>query len=174
MHHLDAGQEPGGPGWFVLNLVDAVWREVAGMGRYARFEGEKNHFEEFGVNVHVLEPGENSAMYHGEGSQEAFLVLHGECVLIVEGQERRLRAWDFVHSPPWTRHVFVGAGTGPCAILMIGARGEDKGLEYPVDEAAVRHGAGVEVATESPREAYAGVGEMVAARYRPGSLGEPA
>src|SRR6185312_15725279 len=58
----------------------------------------------------ILAPGQPSCMYHGEDEQEDFLILAGECLLLVEGQERRLKAWDFVHCPAWTEHVFVGAG----------------------------------------------------------------
>ncbi len=90
----------------------------------------------------VLEPGQSS-VYHAETNQEAFLVLAGECRLLVEGEERRLRAWDFFHSPPWTEHAFVGAGDGPCVILMVGAHsGPD--VRYPVSELAARYGASVE------------------------------
>ena len=93
-------------------------------------------------------------MYHREDAQEDFLVLAGECLLLVEGTERRLSAWDFVHCPAWTEHVFVGAGDGPCAILMIGTRLVDD-VVYPLDELARQHGAGVERETSSPEEAYA-------------------
>jgi uncharacterized cupin superfamily protein len=95
-------------------------------------------------------------MYHAENQQEDFLVLHGECLLLVEEEERRLRAWDFVHSPPGTRHVFVGAGDGPCAILMVGTRkGEQEELFYPASELALKHGAGVDEETPDPSVAYA-------------------
>jgi uncharacterized cupin superfamily protein len=95
-------------------------------------------------------------MYHRENEQEDFLVLAGECLLLVEGQERHLHQWDFVHCPPWTEHVLVGAGDGPCAVLALGARtGGD--IVYPVSELALRHGAGVERETPNPQEAYADV-----------------
>ena len=57
-------------------------------------------------------------MYHWETDQEDFLVLAGEAVLIVEGEERPLRQWDFVHCPPETKHVIVGPARDLC-----GARG---------------------------------------------------
>jgi uncharacterized cupin superfamily protein len=99
-------------------------------------------------------------MYHAEDSQEDFLVLHGECLLLVEGEERRLRAWDFVHCPNWTEHVFVGAGDGPCAILMVGTRKHEREkLVYPVSDVALRHVAGVEEETQDGRVAYARYGE---------------
>ena len=97
-------------------------------------------------------------LYHSEPSQEDFLVLAGECLLLVEGQERSLRAWDFVHCPPNTEHVFVGAGEGPCVLLMVGARSDDEGLFFPVSELARRYGASVESETGSGEEAYATTG----------------
>ena len=93
------------------------------------------------------------AMYHEEPGQEGFLVLRGECLLIVEGQERKLEAWDFVHCPPNTKHVILGAGTGPSIVLAVGAR--KGGASYPIDETAVRLGAGVDKEVTSPAEAYA-------------------
>ena len=99
-------------------------------------------FAQLGINVTVLEPGQSS-IYHAEANQEAFLVLEGECRLLVEGEERRLRRWDFFNAPPWTEHAFVGAGEGPCAILMAGAR-SGPGVRYPLSELALRYGAGVQ------------------------------
>ena len=97
-------------------------------------------------------------MYHGEEAQEGFLVLAGECILLVEGQERVLRTWDFFHCPPWTEHTFVGAGDGPCLILGVGARSTGGGLRYPVSELALARGAGVEAETSVAKEAYARCG----------------
>ena len=84
-------------------------------------------------------------------------MLAGECLLLIEGQERPLRAWDFVHCPPHTEHGFVGSGNRPCVIFMTGARvgWPEKGIVYPRSELALRHGAGVETETTSPAEAYA-------------------
>ena len=142
-------------GWFVLNLADAlaVRNEEKG-GAIIPLEPRGGPFEDFGVNVHVVWPGEPSALYHSEGVREAFLVLSGECTLIVEEQERPLRQWDFFHCPAGTRHIFVGAGEGPCAILMIGAR-PDEPLNYPVSEVAAKRGASVAKETPNPDEAYA-------------------
>jgi uncharacterized cupin superfamily protein len=119
-------------------------------------EGERGRFPHFGINVTVLGPGRPMAMYHAEAGQEAFLVLRGECLLIAEEQERRLRQWDFVHCPPHTAHVIVGAGDGPSAILAVGARNAGPELLYPASEAASRHGAGVDEDTEDAAQAYAG------------------
>jgi uncharacterized cupin superfamily protein len=81
--------------------------------------------------------------------------LAGECLLLIEGEERLLRAWDFVHCPPETEHIFVGAGDSPCVIFMAGGRTGEKRITYPRSEVALRYGAGVETETSVPREAYA-------------------
>jgi uncharacterized cupin superfamily protein len=144
---------PQSAGWFVVNARDARWSHNE-LGAYCPFEGDEGgRFEQLGINLNVLPPGEPMAMYHEEPGQEDFLVLSGECVLIVEGQERRLQKWDFVHCPPRTKHVIVGAGGGPALVLAVGAR--KGGASYPVDEVAVRHGAGVDHEVSSPAEAYA-------------------
>jgi len=144
---------PQGAGWFVVNARESRWLHSE-LGAYCGFEGEgEAQFDQLGVNLNVLPPGVPMAMYHEEPGQEDFLVVRGECVLIVEGEERPLRQWDFVHCPPRTKHVIVGAGTEPALVLGAGAR---KGqASYPFDEGAVRHGAGAERATDVPAEAYA-------------------
>jgi uncharacterized cupin superfamily protein len=160
LERLETGLAPAGEGWFVLNARDAQWFDGGDLGGlYPTFEGENARFEQLGVGIGILRPGEASAMYHGEDAQEDFLVLAGECLLLVEGEERRLRAWDFVHCPNWTEHIFVGAGDGPCLVLAVGARRKGRGIRYPVNELALKHGAGVEVETSDPREAYAPFGE---------------
>jgi len=161
----DGGLEPRGEGWFVLNAREAKW--LGGhFGAYTRFEGDPG-FPELGINIGVLAPGQPACYYHGEGAQEGFLVLSGEALLIVEGEERPLRAWDYVHCPPWTEHVLVGAGDGPCAILAVGSR-PDSGVVYPVSDIALRHGAGVEV--ERREGAYAGLPKDQPVGYRDGWL----
>ena len=151
----EGGLQPAGPGWFVVNVRDASWLRHDTFGTATTFEAEDHRFGQFGINIQVLEPGEPNCLYHRESQQEDFLVLTGECLLLVEGQERRMRAWDFFHCPPGTDHVFVGAGDGPCAILMVGARSEHEELVYPVSDLALRHGAGVPEETPDPRVAYA-------------------
>ncbi len=141
-------------GWFVHSLTDALAVRVA-RGAVYPLEPREAPFSDFGVNVRVLWPGEANARYHAEEAQEGFLVLAGECVLVVEEQERQLRQWDYFHCPAGTRHVFVGAGDGPCAILMIGARPETEHLHYPVSDLAAQYGASVATATDDPDEAYA-------------------
>ena len=150
------GRNPADEGWFVLNLGDAlaVRNEQKGGATYP-LEPEGGPFTGFGVNVQVLWPGESNGLYHSENVREAFLVLSGECTLLVEEQERPLRRWDFVHCPPGTNHIFVGAGDGPCSILMIGARSQDATLHYPVSELAAKHDASAAKETPNPDEAYA-------------------
>jgi uncharacterized cupin superfamily protein len=167
LEHTDHGVFPSGEGWFVVNARDAQWFESDGLGLFAPFEGENARFQELGINLNILRPGEPACMYHGEETQEDFLVLAGECLLIVEGQERHLGPWDFFHCPPWTEHVLVGAGEGPCLTLAVGARRKGRGLRYPVNEVALRHGAGVETETSDPKKAYARFSDDKAVRCPP-------
>lgn len=150
------GLVPDGDGWLVLNASDARWLDGA-FGKYAGFEGKDARFPQLGINLNVLAPGEPMTMYHRENAQEDFLVLAGECVLIVDGEERSLHRWDLFHCPPGVNHAIVGAGTGPSLVLAVGARtgDEDDGLVYPADPVAQKHGAGVAVETSVPAEAYA-------------------
>jgi uncharacterized cupin superfamily protein len=111
---------------------------------------------QLGINLTVLGPGQPNGLYHAESEQEAFLVLSGECKLLVEGEERLLRSWDFFHCPGGTEHIFVGAGDGPCVILMAGARSENEHVLYPVSALAARYGASVREQTSDPDQAYAG------------------
>jgi uncharacterized cupin superfamily protein len=162
----DSGLVPKGEGWFVVNAKEARWFEHETFGSWTVFEGEPR-FEQLGINIGVLEPGQPGCMYHRENQQEDFLVLFGECVAIIEGEERPLKAWDFVHCPPETNHVFVGAGDGPCGIVAVGRRlGEDEELVYPVDEVALKHGAGVEEETPDPKTAYAPFAGQADSPYR--------
>ena len=142
-------------GWFVLNLEDALAvRNDEKGGVVYPIEARAAPFRDFGVNVRLLRPGQPNCLYHSESAQEGFFVLSGECTLIVEEQERRLRQWDYFHCPAHTLHVFVGGGE-PRAILMIGARPEQETLLYPVSEVAARHGASAAKETSSGDEAYA-------------------
>jgi len=149
------GLVPEGDGWFIVNVRDARWKHNERFGKFAAFEGEAR-FPHFGLNVHVLEANQPACMYHRESMQEDFLVLWGNCRVIVEGQERALKQWDLVHCPPDTNHVFVGGPDGPCAVLMIGSRHEPEAIVYPVEPVAQKFGAGVDVETPDPRVAYAG------------------
>jgi len=166
------GLVPSEDGWFILNARDAPWRSAPGRGALCVFEGAVR-FPQVGINLRVLAPGEPMSMYHWEADQEDFLVLDGEALLIVEGEERALRPWDFVHCPPETKHVIVGAGEGNCVVLAVGARDRSTGRDwggYPVDETAIRHGAGVEEETTDPDQAYARVDHRKPTRYREGWL----
>jgi uncharacterized cupin superfamily protein len=159
-------------------MRDAVWRHVDGRGAVCvaldDFEGERR-FEQLGVNAFVLSPGEPMAMYHWETDQEDFLVVSGEAVLIIEGEERQLRAWDFVHCPPNTKHVIIGAGIGPCIVIAVGARErstEPDSLGFTVDEVAKRHGVSVEEDTTNPDVAYAPLPSREPTAYHDGWLPE--
>ena len=153
-----AGLAPAGDGWFVVSVRDTRWVTTSEYGSGCGFESREFPFGQLGVNINVLEPGEPNCLYHSESQQEAFLVLSGECRLLVEGEERLLRPWDFFHCPPDTEHVVVGAGEGPCAILMVGARLPDERILYPVSELAARYGASAEEETPDPKVAYAAFG----------------
>jgi quercetin dioxygenase-like cupin family protein len=183
LERTEHGLLPAGDGWFVLNAREAAWRECEGMGKWPRLEGATPTFEQLGLTV--LEPGETMAMYHWETDQEDFLVLSGEALAIVEGEVRPLGQWDLFHCPPRTNHVIVGVGDGPCVVFAVGARmnhthrkpdgsigGRDDWGAYAVDEAALRHGAGVEQETNDADVAYARFPERVITRYHPGWLPE--
>jgi len=171
------GLVPGGGGWFVLNARDARWttrpgRQSVSFTGKTEFESD-TYFPMLGVNLAVLEPGEPNSMYHWETETEAFLVLSGEALLIVEGEERPLRQWDFVHCPPKTEHVFVGAGDGPCVLLAMSSR-ERQAFgpygAYTVDEVARRHRACGDEETQDTDVAYARIPDAEWSRYRDGWL----
>jgi uncharacterized cupin superfamily protein len=175
----DHGLVPKGDGWFVLNARHTHWWQRKGRGVLCEFEGAgfegATDFTQLGINLTLLGPGEPMSMYHWEADQEDFLVLSGEALLVIEGEERPLRTWDFVHCPPGTNHTIIGGGTAPCLVLAVGARDRSEGPDwgaYTVDEAALRHGAGVERETTEPSEAYAKFPRSVLTRYRDGWLGE--
>ena len=166
MEEVGSGLAPVSPGWFVVNVGEAAWLRNDAFGGRCVFESnrrvlserpgvEPQLFADTGFTLAVLEPGKPSGMYHAESGQENFLVLAGECLLLVEEQERQLRAWDFVHCPAGTRHTFVGTGDGPCVIFMIGARGEGGTIVYPFSKTARARNAGVEAETDNPFAAYA-------------------
>jgi uncharacterized cupin superfamily protein len=155
-----SGLAPAGDGWFVVNVRDAQWLssedgEKQATGSECPFESGKAEFPQLGIRLHLLPPGESNGLYHGESQQEDFLVLSGECTLLVEGEERTLRQWDFFHSPAWTEHIFVGAGAEPCVLLCTGSRTGEWKVNYPVSEFAARHGASAKEETSKPDQAYA-------------------
>lgn len=168
------GLVPTGDGWFVVNAREARWYHAEGRSAWCDLEGDQD-FPQLGINVQVLQPGVPIGMYHWEADQEDFLVVSGEALLLVEGEERPLRAWDFFHCPANTRHTILGAGDGPCVVVAVGTRAYADTPEwggYPVDEVASRHAAGVDVETSDPREAYAPVTKRQPAGYRDGWLPE--
>jgi uncharacterized cupin superfamily protein len=155
MEETELGRVPASEGWFVVNVRDGAWMKNEHFGTAFVVEGEGVSFGELGFTLGVLQPGQSGGLYHRESNQEDFLVLSGECVLLVEGEERRLRAWDFFHCPAGTDHIIVAAGEEPCVIFATGSRKGEKQIVYPESELARRHGAGAEAETPSPKEAYA-------------------
>jgi uncharacterized cupin superfamily protein len=155
LEETDGGLAPATEGWFVVNVRDGRWMTNDVLGDAFVLEGDDVSFPQVGFTIGVLQPGQSGGRYHRESAQEDFLVLSGECLLLIEEEERPLKAWDFVHCPPGTNHSFVGAGDAPCVIFMTGARIENKETVYPRSELAIHHGAGVETDTSSPAEAYA-------------------
>ncbi len=161
-----------GPGWFVVSALKARWRHADGRGGVCPF-GDDDEFPQVGVNLFVLERGESMGMYHWEADQEDFLVLSGAATLIVEGEERTLRQWDFVHCPAGTRHIIVGAAEGLTVVLAVGARQHQDTPGwggYTPDETARRHGASVERETIDAHEAYARSARREPTPYRGGWL----
>ena len=173
LEQTEAGLVATGEGWFVVNARDVHWYHADGRPALCDFEGNQN-FSQLGINLNVLEPGMPLCRYHWEADQEDFLVLAGEALLIVEEEERPLRQWDFVHCPPHTKHVLVGAGSGPSVILAVGTRIDSVANPdwggYPVSEAAARYGASVETETSLPEEAYAPLPKRSPTSYRDGWL----
>ena len=159
------GPVPEGDGWFVLNARETRWRDYGPLGANCDFEG-KRPFKQLGINLNVLDPGQPMSMYHRENHQEGFLVLAGECLLIVEGEERSLKVWDYFHCPGGTAHTIIGAGSGRSVVLAVGARGGRKGIVYLVADAALEHNAGTEVETKKSAEAYARFPRSARSRYR--------
>jgi quercetin dioxygenase-like cupin family protein len=164
----DAGLIPQGEGWFVLNAREVSWIRSEERGQDTDFEGGQE-WTELGFRIQVLSPGQRG-IYHGERGQEDFLVVSGECVLVIEGQERRLKAWDFVHCPPWTKHTFVGAGDGPCVIVMAGSRAGGFEVVYAVNDVAAKYDASVLEETSKPDEAHARWGPEERTAFREGWL----
>jgi mannose-6-phosphate isomerase-like protein (cupin superfamily) len=178
LEESDAGLVPASEGWFVLNARDARWFEKPGQGHSLPLTGFDAHeaetfFPHLGLAIRVANPGEPTSTYHWETEQEDFLVLAGEGILVVEGAERPLGQWDFVHCPPGTRHVLVGAGDGPCVILCASSRlfqREGPWGFYCVDETAARYNASSPEETQDGAVAYARFPPQRATRYRDGLL----
>lgn len=162
------GLRPSGEGWFVLNARDAEWREGDRRGAVCSFERDGEEWPQLGFNITVLEPGQAMAMYHREADQEGFLCVSGEALLLVEGEERTLRAWDYFHCPADVAHTILGTGDGPCVVVAVGARDRSVGPDwgaYVPDEVAARHGVAVDRETTDPDSAYEKIGRRAPARY---------
>jgi len=165
MEETPSGLRPAGDGWFVVNVRDTAWVTHEAFGSGCVFENrEAGEFPELGINISTVAPGQPLCLYHEESAQEDFLVLAGACVLLVNGEERPLRTWDFVHSPGGTEHVIVGAGDGPAIVLAVGKRPDER-LHYPKSELAETYDASAEADTLDPQEAYA--------RFNPSQPGRP-
>jgi uncharacterized cupin superfamily protein len=155
LESVASGLAPVSPGWFVVNAGDAAWVNNDRYGGVCIFESDefvlrgRPDLEEYvkpgaGFVIRVVSPGQPTGGFHAESVEEDFLVVQGECVLIVEDEEVPLRTWDFVHCPPGTAHAFVGAGDGPCVLVCAGNRDFDDDTFWREDrtsEAARRHGA---------------------------------
>ena len=129
-------------GWFVVSAFEERWNDTGPFGLYCNFEG-KERFPQVGVNVSVLRPGQAIDGYHREAAQEGFLILSGECLLVVDGEEHRLRAWDYFHCPPGTAHAILGAGGGSAVVLAVGRRGlRRKRIEHLPDDRVPPHSPG--------------------------------
>lgn len=161
LERVASGLAPVTPGWFIVNTADAAWVNNEWSGGVCIFESDdfvlrgRPDLTEYvkpnaGFTIRVVPPGQPAGLYHAESVQEDFLILMGECVLIIEDQERHLRAWDFVHCPPMTAHTFVATETGPCVILAAGNRRDDLERVYRRSEVALRYDAGPDVDTTDP------------------------
>ena len=178
LRQTDAGLVPASYGWFVMNARDGRWFHKPGRGDSIPLTGKdefeaETYFPMLGMSIQVLSPGEPNCVYHWETEQEDFLVLSGEALVIVEGQERPLKQWDFVHCPPETRHVFVGAGDGPCVILAASSRqfqANGPWGYYTVDVTAERYGACPPEETQDGTLAYSRFAPERETRYAHGLL----
>jgi uncharacterized cupin superfamily protein len=157
LDRTENGLQAAGDGWFVVNARDAVWGESETMGVFTRLgESKAARFPQLGFNIGVLWPGQPACMYHREPNQEGFLVLSGECILLVEGQQRQMKQWDYFHCPADTDHLLIASGDGPCVAIAVGSRAS-RDVVYPVSELARKCGGSVENETADPEEAYEGL-----------------
>jgi uncharacterized cupin superfamily protein len=138
------------------------------LGSAGFWEGEVA-WPEVGTTLGVLQPGQSGGFYHAEDDQEGFLVLAGEGLVVVEGQERPLQQWDYFHCPAGTPHVLVATGDSPFVYFAVGSRNHPGSAAYLVDETALRHRAGVDQEATSGKEAYTGI-TWQPGPFREGSL----
>jgi uncharacterized cupin superfamily protein len=178
LEETEAGLVPASTGWFVMNARDARWFDRPGRGNSLPLTGSdefeaETFFPMLGMSIQVLAPGEPNGTYHWETEQEDFLVLSGEALLVVEGQKRPLKQWDFVHCPPETRHVFVAVGDGPFVILAASSRQFQKDGPwgfYCADETARRYNASSPEDTQDSQVAYGRFPPSRPTRYSDGWL----
>ena len=171
LEKTENGLVPAGEGWFVLNARDAALVRERRSGSTRCSTARRRASQQVGINIGILRPGEPNSMYHGEDAQEDFLVLSGECLLIVEGEERPLGAWDFVHCPAWTSTSSSGPVTGRASCSPSERAARAAGFAMPVNEIALQHGAGVEEETSAERRLRAlcrGHADLVARRVPAG------
>jgi uncharacterized cupin superfamily protein len=174
LEETEVGVVPASTGWFVMNARDARWFDKPGQGHSCPLTGDDEYeaetfFPMLGMAIRVMSPGEVSTTYHWETEQEDFLVLSGEVIAIIEGEERPLKQWDFVHCPPETRHAFVGAGDGPCVLLCASSRQFQKDGPwgfYCADETAARYNAASPEDTQDGSIAYGRFPPPRPTRYR--------
>lgn len=162
LERVASGLAPVTPGWFLVNAAEAAWvTNAEWSGGVCIFESDEfvlrgrpdlSGYEkpEAGFTLRVVPPGRPADIYHAESVQEDFLILSGEGMLIIEEEERPIRAWDFVHCPPMTAHTFVATGDAPLILIATGNRRTDLERIYPRSDAALRHAAGSEVTTTQP------------------------
>src|SRR4051794_3240976 len=180
LKETDAGLVADSTGWFVMNARDGRWFEKPGQGFSVPLTGcdeyeAETFFPMLGMSIRVMRPGEPAGTYHWETEAEDFLVLHGEGLLIVEGQERQLKQWDFVHCPPETKHAFVGSGDRPFVLLCASSRQFQKDGPwgfYCADETAAKHNAAAPEDTQDSELADARFPPSFESRYREGLLPE--
>ena len=167
LEQTESGLKPVSEGWFVVNVGETGWAVHDAFGSGCTFEGRDAGFKQLGINISVVQPGQPLCLYHEESAQEGFLILSGECVLLVNEEERPLKGWDFFHCPAGTEHVVVGAGDGPAIVLAVGARPEQETIRYPRSELAKRYGASAVETTTDPQEAYTRAGHERPRHERP-------
>jgi mannose-6-phosphate isomerase-like protein (cupin superfamily) len=98
-----------------------------------------------------------------EYDEEGFLVLRGECLLVIEEQECDLAPGDFVYCPPGTDHILVGAGARACSSCSAPANDTESSSTQANRSRA--HAAPVDAETTSPAEAYRESPPWIASRH---------
>ena len=79
--------------------------------------------ESFGLNVVEIEPG-YSIPEHDElerDQEEVFVVLDGECVMVVDGEDHPAPAGTFVRVAPKPLRTIRNDGDAPARVLIVSA-----------------------------------------------------